>query len=680
MNHHDALPFAVTRWFPSPRLVTVCLLLLGSGAARAQPALVAGPRPKAPPPAPPIRFSNGNSKPAEHYPLPKGLTPYSIGQPTGEEQLYLEFLNRMRANPTAEGARLATTTDPSVLSAYASFGVDTNLLQSEFSTNPPVPPVAMNAQLTASARWHSGDMFTNMYQGHYQTNGAIVMDPGDRIHTNGYAWTTYGENVYAYAESVFYGHAGFAVDWGPGIGGMQTPPGHRNNMLSGGFREVGIGVVDGVNGPVGPQLVTQDFGTQFSASPLITGVVYYDLNGNGFYDVGEGIGGVTVNCPGSKYYAVTADSGGYAIPVSSNGNYTLTFSASGLSTQLVATVAGQNNVKVDYLPVYTPPVISGPNPAILGQSNVYTFSGVGAATGYQWQQTLLAPYTYIEGAENGLTNVTVMISPGYPIIISDLVASGSHAFHLAQPDTAGQYLTLDPVLRPGAGSALSFAKRLGWASPTQVAKAQVSSDGGASWEDVWTQAGNNSSGDAAYSTVTVPLAAYVGENIQIRFAYEFEGGSFFNQVSTGVGFYLDNIAVSNAKQLLNPITTDLGTNTAFVLDPAGMSAELVQVRAEMGSRFLNWGPALTLTVAAPSPTLQVVTAPVVAGNQVQIDFAVGDYQNGMLLQLWTATDPTGPWTQDASAALQTLVPNTKFRFTSATGGAAKRFYRVKGVY
>src|SRR5262249_51553727 len=158
----------------------------------------------------------------------------------------------------------------------------------------------------------SGDMFTNMYQAHNQTDGAIIMNPGDRIHTNGYSWSTYGENVYSYAESVFYGHAGFAVDWGPGPGGMQSALGHRANMLTAGFREVGIGVVDGVNGSVGPQLVTQDFATMLSgAGPIISGVVYFDLNGNGFYDVGEGIGGVTVNTPQSRYYSITADSGGY---------------------------------------------------------------------------------------------------------------------------------------------------------------------------------------------------------------------------------------------------------------------------------------------------------------------------------------------------------------------------------
>lgn len=300
-------------------------LLLGLGigsvafSMRAAPVPLMGPVRQAPPTAPPIQQATQPPGPVVGGPRPQGVTPYSIGQPTDEEQLYLELLNRMRANPTSEGQRLATTTDASILAAYGQFGVDLSLLQSEFATNPPVPPLAMNADLTAAARWHSGDMFTNQYQGHYQTNGTTVLDPGARISANGYTASTWGENVFAYADSVPYGHAGFAVDWGGGTGGMQTPPGHRDNMLTAAFREVGVGVVDGKNGTVGPQIVTQDFGTQFGSPTFITGVVYYDFNQNGSYDLGEGIGGVTVNTPGSAYYAVTANSGGYALPVTSNG-------------------------------------------------------------------------------------------------------------------------------------------------------------------------------------------------------------------------------------------------------------------------------------------------------------------------------------------------------------------------
>ena len=400
---YNAVLIALKKYFQ------ISLVLAAVMAASAQEAFMATSNsiPQAPPPAPPMvhRFLPE----VLGTPLPlQGPTLYSIGQPTDEEQLYLEYLNRMRANPTAEGQRLAATTDSDVLSSYSYFGVDLALMQSQFSAYSPVPPLAMNAQLEDAARWHSGDMYTNQYQGHSQTNGTTVMAPWDRMVAKGYSYTSAAENVFSYAKSVFSGHAGFAVDWGNGTGGMQTPAGHRENMLNGSLREVGMGVVDGTHGTVGPQLVTQDFGTASTTKPFLTGVVYYDLNGNGFYDVGEGIGGVTVNLPGSSYYAVTADSGGYTIPLTTNGNYVVNFSAAALSTQLVATITGSKNIKVDFIPSYQPPIISGPDLSYASQSNTYTFTAVGAATGYQWQQSLLAAYSAVEGAENGLTNVTVV--------------------------------------------------------------------------------------------------------------------------------------------------------------------------------------------------------------------------------------------------------------------------------
>ena len=47
----------------------------------------------------------------------------------------------------------------------------------------------------------------------------------------------------------------------PARGGMQTGRGHRANIHSANFREIGVGVTLGTNGAIGPQLVTQDFGT-----------------------------------------------------------------------------------------------------------------------------------------------------------------------------------------------------------------------------------------------------------------------------------------------------------------------------------------------------------------------------------------------------------------------------------
>jgi hypothetical protein len=651
---------------------------IAAAAAADLPTVLDGPVPQAAPTAPPIQHQSGILGLGGQGPKPMVITLYSIGQPTDEEQLYLEYLNRMRANPNAEGQRLAAATDPNVLSAYSYYGVDLNLMQYDFSTNVPAPPLAFNANLINAARWHSGDMFTNQYQGHYQTNGGVVLDPGQRMMTNGYYWWADGENVFSYAQSVFHGHAGFAVDWGYGIGGMQDPAGHRMNMMDESFREIGVGVVDGVNGPVGPQLVTQDFGVLFANQPFITGVVYYDLNGNGFYDVGEGIGGVTVNVSGSSYYAVTPDSGGYTIPVTSDGNYTVTFSDSGLYQQTVVAVTGQRNVKVDYIPGYSPPVISGPNPAYVNQCNLYAFSAVGGATGYQCEQSFLVPYTAVEGAENGLTNVTVVISPGYAVITNDIKASGNCSFHLAHaPDPINpndQILTLNPVLLLGTNSQLTFAKQIGMAFSNEVSRAQISTNGGAVWQDVWSQPGNDGtiSVDSTFVRITNSLSAFAGRIAQVRFVFAYLSGHYYLP-SSGVGLYLDDIAVSNAQQITNPSTNSLTATPSFCFSPTNTGNYLLMVRAQINSRTLNWGPPLQVTAV---PAI-VMNSPVLASSQVQLNFTISPSTTGVfnLLQV----DQLGAaWTTNTSAMFTTNVPGTSYRFTT-TPGTAARYYRVVKV-
>ena len=99
-----------------------------------QPGLV----PHAPPPAPPVTIRTPT--PERRSPRPQGPTLYSIGDPTDEEQLYLEYINRSRSDPPAEGVRLANTTDTDVLSAYSFFSVDLGLMQSQFNAISPVPP------------------------------------------------------------------------------------------------------------------------------------------------------------------------------------------------------------------------------------------------------------------------------------------------------------------------------------------------------------------------------------------------------------------------------------------------------------------------------------------------------------------------------------------------------------
>jgi Cysteine-rich secretory protein family len=328
----------------NPRHLRISFLLafFACVAARAQ---------VAPPPAPPM-VQGGAPFSAESPTVPTTQL-YSIGDPTNEEQYYLELINRARANPTAEGIRLALTTDSNVLAAYNAFGVNLVLMQAQFALIPPAPPLSMNSTLTTAARAHSQNMLQNNYQGHTGPDGSLTTRlAGYTAGANG--WSV-GENVYAYSKSVWYGHAGFEVDWGGSAvtGGMQSPPGHRQNIHSTNFREVGVGVVlgsSGGSGGVGPQLVTQDFGTVGGLVPFVTGVVYRDLNNNGFYDPGEGLGGVTVTIANVNSYAVTASSGGYSVPVPGGGNYVVTFSGgSAPTTQKNVGVFNGQNTKADYI-------------------------------------------------------------------------------------------------------------------------------------------------------------------------------------------------------------------------------------------------------------------------------------------------------------------------------------------
>jgi len=608
-------------------------------------------------------------------PPPEGAVPYSIGQPTDEEQQYLEYLNRARANPPAEGAILANTTDPNVLSAYAYFSVDLGLMQTQFDAITASPPLAMNAALMAAARLHSGDMFTNDYQGH---TGTDESSPGTRIAAQGYSAQTYGENVFCYCDSVFYGHAGFEVDWGGSVatGGMQSPPGHRENIHTSAFREVGVGVVDGSNGSVGPQLATQDFGAAFAGTPFLTGVAYYDLNGNRFYDPGEGIGGMTVQVNGSTYFGITANSGGYAVPLTTNGNYTLTFSGPGFTpTQQVVTVSGLANLKVDFVPAYSPPVLSGPNPAALNQSNAYSFNPVGGATNYQWMQTFLAPYTYVEGAENGLTNVTVISAGTYPVITNTFAASGNYCFHLAQPDAASQYITLNPTLIAATNSQLTFAKRLGVATSSQVAHAQISTNGGGSWIDLWVEAGGGAE-DNSFVRITNSLASYAGLPARFQFAYVFNGGSYYPQTDATVGLYLDDIAFSNTEQAQSPVTNSI-SGGPLVFVPANAGVYQLSVRAWLPGRALPWGPATQVTASnLPPVTVQFAGSPSRSGARVQALFNVGNYRNGLSLVVLTAPDPGGPWTTDSQASVQTVISNSQFRLTTTNAGS-RAYYRIR---
>jgi hypothetical protein len=274
-----------------------------------------------------------------------------LSGPSPREQQMLELINRMRAKPADELPLLLNARDPDVQNALNFFKVDLRQLASDWAGLTPAAPLAWNEALSKAALTHTQKMLATDRQSHQLPGEAALLG---RAQAAGYRDAAFvGENVFAYMESVPHGHAGFAIDWGNGPKGLQTPAGHRNNLMSGAYTEVGLAVIDGKAGKsTGPLLVTQDFGSRRGQRPFLLGVVYDDKNRDKCYTPGEGVADATVVASGKAgtFVVSTMTAGGYQMQLPP-GTYTLT--ASGGSLKGLATIGNVTiadaNVKRDFL-------------------------------------------------------------------------------------------------------------------------------------------------------------------------------------------------------------------------------------------------------------------------------------------------------------------------------------------
>lgn len=519
---------------------------------------------------------------------------------------------------------LAAATHPNVQAAITQFSVDLDMLKSEFAALPVRPPLAMNRLLTNAARGHSQYLLDNAVQEHDQVGG---ITPSDRVTAAGYVFTTVGESIYSYAKDVFHAHAGFQIDWGDGgTGGMQPGRGHRMNN-HGDFREVGVGVIFGaktnnVTGKiVGPQLVTQNFASSNAGHAFVTGVAYYDRNGNDLYDLGEGIGGLTVNVDGSTFHAVTASSGGYTVPVpTADATRAVTFTGLGANGGGDAVIAGGANVKVDFKPAYTEPELTGPDSASISGSADYTFDAVIGATGYKRRH--VANVNAANDAADNNTRVSVVKTGTYAIISTAVKDAGSGCYRLVHPTFVDQNITYLSSFHVKTGGSLSFRSRLGWAGPEQFAKVEVSTDGGTAWTSVYTQAGTGTSGESSFNTRTVSLAAFAGKEIRLRFNYTVGGGGF-TQTDNGVGWYIDTVNFTNLVDLSGATTTTLPASTTVAFTPPAVGDFLLSVSPIISGRDFGFGPAKVVTgVDGDSPTIDTPPTSLVVAEGDTATFSV----------------------------------------------------------
>lgn len=600
---------------------------------------------------------------------------YSIGDPTDEEQLYVEWINRARANPAAEGLRLAQSTDADIVRELRR--VNTNLLISQFGAIPSAPPLSINNKLTIAARLHTGHMFTNIYQGH---QGPGELDMVGRILAQAYDFSTIGENVFSFARSVEHGHAGFNVDWGTNastggsVGGMQNPAGHRINIHSPNFKEIGVGVILGsrTNGSarVGPQLVTQDFGTRFGITPLITGVSYFDINGNNFYDIGEGIGNVNVSVQGSVSGATTVRSGGYSVPVTTNGSYRVSFTGENFAGSNVnVSVQNLENRKVDLVLPYIAPTTIYSGNLVSGQNNLVGISIVPFATSYLVHQARLLAYNGVEGAET-TNNITINATAGYNVVDSAVKASGNFSFHLAHAAPEPQIVTFNNQLRLRSNSSVTFQSRLGWATASQVAKVQITINGGATWQTVWSRAGTEDEGQTTFSQVSINLSAFANEVANFRLIYDFSSGSFFNQTQPDVGWYVDDFRVTSADELSGTVATEV-TEPSFTFAPATAGNYAISIQPRVAGRLFP-AESRQVTVIDGSLTARITGIERMPNGSTRLTIASGTPTIGVE----TRSSVSANWSPVDGITVQSLA-NSTYQATIPASTSQTRLFRLR---
>lgn len=236
---------------------------------------------------------------------------YDHGDPTPDEQLMLELINRARNDPFAEGQRHGLTI----------------LDESR-------PPAAMNAQLYNASYLYS-EIMNNMGQLGHSVDGTTVYQ---RIEASGYSGTYRGEIVAkGIPTDLNISYTLFGLCFADEL--------HRDIILglNDWNQEMGIAFYD--------SYLTMEFCHSSKFGSFLMGVVFNDSDGDNFYDIGEGIEGAKVMPNNGSFYTYTSNGGGYALPITSNGSLGITISQEGKFIPITKTIdvsMNGNNIKVDF--------------------------------------------------------------------------------------------------------------------------------------------------------------------------------------------------------------------------------------------------------------------------------------------------------------------------------------------
>ena len=298
-------------------------------------------------------------------------------------------------------------------------------------------------------------------------------------------------------------------------------------------------------------------------------------------------------------------------------------------------------------------------------------------TGYQWLVAQPTNGNLTDNAQGGLINFTITPPPIYPVITNPPVDEGS-CFHLTHAEPLPQWLRLNEILLPSANTVLSFRSLLGYATTNEVARVQISTNGGTIWQDIFTQAGNGGLTETSFDDYSIPLGNFAGQPALLRFNFDYNpvSGSYYPQTYNVVGWSLEDIAITNTLQLVN-VVTNITATPYFNFTPMNAGDYTLIANGMLYSQYpLDFGPVKNVTATTNSaPTILTLGKPQLLGMQLAIPFmqTQGVAATFKLLQAYRAN---GPWLTNTNGVLSTNLPGCLYQFTTPVSGT-NSFYRVR---
>ena len=258
------------------------------------------------------------------------------------------YINRARFNPENESDRLALTNASNRAydtcegwageTEWPFFGTTVSEW-ALWQTN--MQPLAPNAVLNDCAENHCRDLAETAAWSHYSPSSnyyPLGSGPLQRQEYDGYtneiigylenlAWGMYRSPSLPHPP---YGRLPEAVHAGAYIDSSSGERGHRKGILNEYAREIGLGWARtnryeymASPAPAGWYYTTSDYDCQDFArrgsAHFFTGTVFYDANSNGFYEEGEGVGGIEVRlwdgAQEANWFDASQPSGNFAVPI-----------------------------------------------------------------------------------------------------------------------------------------------------------------------------------------------------------------------------------------------------------------------------------------------------------------------------------------------------------------------------